>query len=181
MINLLPPKAKRSILIEYWVRVISVWMIIVSVVLLAGAALLFPVYVYVHAHVAAKESAVTEASEKVNSFEDVSAALEQSSQLAKYALQESTLSSISEYVTLFESLQGSSIDIDSIEIQRAGRDVMPIKIFGVARDRKVLAEFRDKLLLQDDITEVDLPISNLASDKNIKFTITIKLSNDISL
>lgn len=181
MINLIPTKAKRSILIEYWVRVVSVWIILGSVALLLGAVLLFPVYVLVSSQVSAKESAVMEASEKVNNFQDVSVALEAASQQAKYALRESALSDMSEYITLFENLQGSAIEINNIEISRMDKDISPIQIFGVARDRKGLADFRDRLLKEPDVTEVDLPISNLASDSNIRFTITVTLRKDSSL
>ena len=42
MINLIPPSAKKSIKIEYWVRVLSVWLLIWSLVLVASVGILWP-------------------------------------------------------------------------------------------------------------------------------------------
>lgn len=168
-------------MIEYWVRVTSVWVILIAVALLLGAILLFPVYVLVSSQVDAKESAVTEASLKVNNFQEVSQSLEEASQLAKYALRESTLANMSDYLTLFESLQGPTITISSVEIIRQERGILPVLVLGVARDRRGLAEFRDRLLAEPNVVSVDLPISNLASDRDIKFTITVTVSNETTL
>jgi predicted amino acid-binding ACT domain protein len=181
MINLIPPTAKKSIVIEYWIRVASVWMFLVSTALFAGAVLLFPVYVLVSSQVDAKESAVTIASQKVDSFENVSGELELASQLAKHALRESSLVHMSVYMERFIELQGPDIELDNIEISRVDRLISPVQVVGVATDRRSLAAFRDRLLAEAQILEVDLPIANLANDRNIRFTLTILIDNESSL
>ena len=46
-------------------------------------------------------------------------------------------------------------------------------ISGDATTRQALADFRDRLLRQPEISDVVLPISNLAKDRDIKFSISV--------
>ena len=54
---------------------------------------------------------------------------------------------------------------------------MPVNITGTATDRQSLASFRDRMLAHPLISEVNLPISNLATDKDIQFSITVTMTN----
>ncbi len=52
-----------------------------------------------------------------------------------------------------------------------------IDIAGVALDRKSLIDFSEALKTISFITSVDLPVSNLAKDRNLPFTIKIVIAN----
>lgn len=177
MINLIPPSAKRSLLIEYWVRVMSSWLIIWSVALFASASILYPAYVLIGSQVSANEVSADEASEKVASFENVSTSLERASLQARAIVNQLSTPVFSEYIKLFESLQGTGIQLKKIELSREDAGVAPVTLVGVANNRQSLASFRDRLLAEEEVVSVDLPISNLASDKDIQFTITVTLNN----
>lgn len=178
MINLIPPQEKKKIVIEYWIRVISLWFILISVVLLLGVLIMLPVYVLIGTQILVKEAAATEAFERVGSYENVSVDLNRASQQARYIIEESRNHLFSEYISLFEELQGSSIEIYEINIRRVEKSIGPITITGEATDRQTLASFRDRLLAEECIESVDLPISNLARDKNILFNITVVLNKE---
>lgn len=176
MINLIPPPEKKKIIVEYWIRVVSLWFILISFVLLLGTLIMLPVYVLIGTQISLKEEAAIEASERVDSYENVSIDLNRASQQAKYVIEESRFSLFSEYIYLFEELQQSSIEIYDISLHRGQEGIEPIVISGEATDRQTLASFRDRLLAEEYIEEVDLPISNLARDKDILFTLTIVLN-----
>ena len=71
--------------------------------------------------------------------------------------------------------------MSKIQLNRDNKEIAPVSLTGIARDRKTLASFRDRLLAEEQIVSVDLPISNLASDSDIQFIITVVLSNKDSV
>lgn len=179
MINLIPPKAKKNIKKEYLFRVLSVWLLVWSVFIIVGAFISLPVYVLIGSQISVYESAANQASERVFQYESVSAGLIKSSQQAKLALDEAEGVSFSEYITLFKALEGEEIVINKINLSQKAGMVEPISISGVAAGRQSLAVFRDRILALEEVTEVDLPISNLAREKDIPFMITVVINNTI--
>lgn len=181
MINLIPKHAKKSIRIEYFFRVASVWLILWSASLVAATATLLPPYVLIGTQVTGYEQSASEAMERVLEYEDTSAALALASQEAKRIIDESVAVPFSKYIHLIESLEGGHIKITEIRLERKEAGVAPVLVSGVATDRQALASFRDRLLASEQVTEVDLPISNLTSDKNIIFNLTVTLANNTSI
>jgi len=148
-----------------------------SVFIIVGALISLPAYVLISSQIAVYEDAANEASERVFQYENVSAALIKSSQQARLALDEAEKINFSDYITLFRNLEGDEIQINKINISKGIDGIKPVLISGVAGGRQSLAIFRDKLLALDEVSEVDLPISNLAREREIPFTITIVMSN----
>lgn len=177
MINLIPSVAKRSLLIEYWVRVISAWLILWSISLFVSTLMLYPAYVLISSQVSVYEASAREASQKVASYENVSVSLVRSSQQARSIMDELSIPVFSENITLFEGLQGTGIQLSKLGLSRNDDGIAPVFLVGVADDRQSLASFRDRLLAEEQVTAVDLPIANLARDKDIQFTITVTLKN----
>jgi len=178
MINLIPPKAKKNLLVEYWVRVLAVWLILWGITLLVNAGLLWPVYVLVDSQTDAYEISAQLASEKVLNYENASTELVRASQQARYVVDESQISKLSTYITLLQNLQGEGVEFNRISITRGDQVITPISLSGVAESREALAAFRDRLLADEQIETVDLPINNLARDRDIGFSITITLATD---
>lgn len=176
MVNLIPPSAKKSVIIEYWIRVVTVWSVLGSITAVLFAATLIPVYVLVESRISAYEASANLASQKIASFEHVSRELAQSSQQAQLIMTSSG-SSLSELVYALSALEGSGVALSDMFIQRAVTGVEPVKLSGVARDRQALSDFRDRLLAQPDIESVDFPISNLAKDRDIQFSMTVTMTN----
>jgi|AntRauTorcE11897_2_1112592.scaffolds.fasta_scaffold10942_3 hypothetical protein len=177
MINLIPRSAKKNIVTEYWVRVSSTWLLLWAFALVCGTAILFPAYIFVSSQVSVYEETAALASQKVADYESASVALVQASQQAREILQQSEIPSMSSYIDLFTSIQGSDITITRLSLIREESGLSPVSIIGSASDRQSLASFRDRMLAHPLITEVDLPISNLATDRNIQFSITVTMAN----
>lgn len=178
MINLIPQKAKRNLRFEYWVRAISVWFITWSVALFAGACIFFPAYVLIGTQINAYQESATAAYEKVAGYENASTELVQASVQAKSIMDEAALPQISKYITLFGQLEKAGIEIKKMSVTRNVEGISPITVAGNAADRQSLASFRDRILATEEVSSVDFPISNLAKDKDIQFSITVTLNNN---
>jgi len=177
MINLIPPRAKKSLALEYWVRVASVWLYLWAFALFAVGCLLLPSYVLIGSQVDVYASSAEAASEKVATYENVSTSLVRASQEARALMDERGQARFSDYITLFRGLQGNEISLFEMRFGRGEGALSPIVLSGVADDRQALASFRDRVLAQAEVESVDLPISNLARDRDIQFTITVVLAS----
>lgn len=70
--------------------------------------------------------------------------------------------------------KSNSIKIDKLSYKKEDKDdFYNITIFGEASNREELLGFKLNLKKEEDFSDVVLPISNLASDKDIDFSITI--------
>ena len=176
MINLLPSGAKKGVRREYWLRVVTVWVLLLAVALLIGSLLLLPSYVLISAQVSVYEETANRVSAEVASYEDVSTALVQANQQSIFIATESKQNSFSDLVTLFNSFETERVNITDLQLSRTGVVVDVVQIDGTARDREALAQFRDELLADAAIASVDLPTSNLARAEDIPFSMTVALS-----
>jgi hypothetical protein len=177
MINLIPRSAKNNIVTEYWVRVFSTWLLLWAFALMCGAAIIFPAYTVVTSQVNVYRESAELASAKVADYESASVALVRSSQQAREVVEQVEVMSVSSYIELFSSLQGADIIVTRINLTHEGSEMLPVDIVGSASDRQALASFRDRLLADPLISGVDLPISNLATDVDIQFSITVTMNN----
>lgn len=175
MINLIPPQAKKSLTLEYWLRVISVWCITFSVALLLGIVLLVPVYVLLNIQISVLSSSAASASQKIATLKDVSKELDVASKQARSLINGLRFNYVSEYTASFRSLESEEIQLSQISIDRSKDGVAPIRISGTATTRQALASFRDSLLTQSQVASVDLPIANLAKDRDIQFSLTVAI------
>ena len=182
MINLIPPHAKRSITIEYWIRVITVWCMLLAFAATVGLLVMLPAYVLVSSQVDVYRQSAESASQEIQNYENMSSVLNRSTEQARIIAEAKNKPVLSEYVALFQSLESSDIRIREITLAREGElNIAPIRMIGEADTRQALADFRDRLLATEVVEVVDLPISNLAKDSNIVLNLTITPSNTPSI
>lgn len=175
MINLIPPSAKKKIVLEYWTRVISVWFLSWSVALVLGAFVMIPTYVLINLQVSSFSDSAATASQKIATMQDVSADLTVANNQAKALIDGSRFASLSDSAKQFTQLENSNLTLAQITIGRTKDGVGPVALSGEASNRQALADFRDRLLALPQVDGVDLPISNLAKDKDIQFTLTVTM------
>lgn len=182
MVNLIPPGAKKSVIIEYWLRVLTVWSIVMTIVSVLFAVTFMPVYVSVDSKIEAYQESAALASQKIASFQAVSKELTHSTQQAQLLISSTQETSLSKIIDLFDSLETDGIDFSQVYVSKVtGGDLAPVTLNGTARDRQALADFKDRLLDQESIESVDFPISNLTKDRDISFSITVNMSKQLSL
>lgn len=175
MINLIPQSAKKQIVLEYWLRVITVWLLLFSITAAIGTALMFPVYILIKSQTDVYRESANAAVQKIAVFENVSEDLIRSSQQAKMVLDRKNEQPLSKYIKLFGTLENASLELSGISVTRGATGVDNVQIAGTAVDRKALADFRDQLLALEEVEKVDFPIANLAKDKDISFNMVVTL------
>lgn len=175
MINLIPQSAKKQIIREYWLRVISAWLFTLAGVFCILTFLLIPVYVLIDSRVSVYSPEAEKAIAESKSYDLSSTQLVLAGKEAKLLLQLKNNARFSELTEDLFKLQNTGINITSFKFQKTPAGVAPIDILGRASTRQSLANFRENLLKSPLIETVDLPISNLALDKDIEFNISIKL------
>lgn len=176
MINLIPPVAKRKILTEYWTRVATVWLGTLSAVVVIWSVALLPAYVLIttQTKVFARDSAEVKA--EVDEYNTSVANLIDTSSKASRLLAQKNAVILSETINHLETLVGTGVTIESYELSRVSdTELQPIIVTGRAATREDLANFRETLLLDPQIESALLPLSNLARDRDIAFSITITL------
>lgn len=177
MINLIPTLAKSRLIKEYWVRAVTMWLFLWSIAVLLGMFILIPPYVLTNSQVSAYKDSAESATKKIANYEAVSAELARSVAWARTVRENFAYPTTSEYITFLRSLERDEITISHISITRVEREVEAIVVAGTANDRQALAAFRDILVAQEVVSAVDLPLSNLAKDKDIPFEVTITIDN----
>ena len=175
MINLIPQSAKKQVIVEYWLRVVTVWLLLFSIVAAIGTAIMFPVYVLIKTQTDVYRESANAAVQKIAVYENVSTDLVRSSQQAKIVLENKSTQSLSQYIKILGTLETDALELSGITIAKGDKGVDSVQIAGTANDRKALADFRDRLLSLPEVEKVDFPISNLAKDKDILFDMVITL------
>lgn len=178
MTNLLPPHAKKQIVIEYWTRVICAWVMLWSLCLVVGVVLLWPTYFLLSENNAGQEQSAIAASERSSEFKDIRGEL---TMATKQATEISLLSNRKKLSTVMSEVWNATdqrvIVISSLSVERTVDGLQPIIVSGTAADRQSLADYRDALEAIPYVASVDLPIGNLAKREDITFTLTALISD----
>lgn len=175
MINLIPPVVKTAIIKEYWVRVISVFLFICGFVSVAALLTILPTYVFVSGQVDVYANSASEAAQRVSEYDLSAGALIKANTMAQKIFELRATQNFSKVIEQLSGLEGGGVQIESYNFSRNEKNLNPVMVTGVATTRLALSDFRDRLLKEDNITDVVLPISNLTKDKDIEFSISVIL------
>lgn len=171
MINLIPPDARHYVTIEYWVRAATVWLFLTAIALLTVTVFLVPVYVLVHGQLVVADAAVSSATQP--SFTTLEHEITTTNEIAKQLATINNTPVFSQYLDTVDRLTPVGVTITSISMERPTSTIRQIIVSGTAASRLSLAAYRDALQADPAFTSAALPLSNLAKDKNIPFTITV--------
>jgi len=179
MFKLLPAQAKKSIRHEYHMRRFAVLVLAFAFAFFAGVIGLLPAYVI-------SESKYEEAALAADIVER-STALKDNQALSAEAndvRKELSLLSLVTPVMPYEIFQNAAllrtpgISIGTLEWSMKNSESFLV-LTGVADDRKALLDFQNTLNTSGKFKASDLPLSQLAKDKDIDFTFTLSvLDND---
>ena len=174
MINLLLLEEKKKIHRDYAFRLFSVVLNAISVSALIGIVTLFPSYFISDLE---KRAAVDQAElvreTNDDGEENVALVLKEAQQKLEILSPEYEKVSIR---TIFDTTIGykpSTVALTGIIYQKDDKGNIKITISGVADRRDDLLMFSQGLKKDALFDDVELPVSNLAKDRNIKFTLTV--------
>ncbi len=174
MINLIPPSAERNVTREYWLRVISVWVLLIASACVIVAILNIPVYVLVRSQLEAYVNEYAQAAVESQELADSKATVDATNQIAQRLAASNDSTSFSTVLTELEKMSGNEIVITESVLSRKDGALGLVTITGVARSRAALTSFHSAIIAHELFKQADLPLSNLAQDKDIIFTITVE-------
>ncbi len=172
MYTLLPSKQRNTLRTEYIVRFVSVALILTGSVFLIGGILLFPSYIL---------SKVAESSVQINENNQNTVTLtSQRNTLGKVVqsvLKESAILSAPDHnptlvVDEVQKYNSQAITINEFDYM-AGATNSTLLVSGTAATRKDFISFSTALQKDPFFNSVNFPISTLAADTNVSFTITL--------
>lgn len=176
MFTFLPRGYREDTIREYRTRVLTVFVALCIVLVILSIALTMPTFVslYYQKTVAASEKAQAEALQAQSADSSASAAVARvDARLA--AIRQGT--SERTVISLFERLLAPSRPGISITALSAARDEKngTLRVEGVAATRESLVAFSRALQGEPSFASVDLPVSSLAKNRDIQFSISIGL------
>lgn len=179
MITFLSPEAKRVVTREYFVRVASVWALLFAAVAVAVAVLLLPTYVLLLRQLEALslQAAAPEDEANTEHYEAVHAALSKAHVLARQLNASDAEPAASAVLREIQKAQTSSIVISSFFYEDTGAEAKGVRIEGIAATRESLAQFSAALERNPLFARAEVPVADLAADRDLSFTLTIVLAN----
>lgn len=177
MFNFLPIGYKKRAKREYNFRLWTIAFVLFSIVSLASCALAVPAYIAASNHYKQALSEETQASGAIESDNAGSAATvvqKVSSYIA--AAQSLTPLSADTIVEPIVSARPSGVVVTSISVNSASGQIIAT-VAGVAGTRDELIAFQNALQGIAQFGNVNLPVSYLAQDSNINYSIAVTLKN----
>lgn len=174
MINLIPPAARKSVVLEYWLRVTSVWLFLFGTGCMIVAVLLLPTYMIVRGQIANLDGQVATATEQTTTFDSGVAELKKATAAAALLTEGVGATPFSTYIKLLEDIAGDAVLLHSIVFTKdptGGKVVLS----GTATTRESLAAFRDALEAHPAFTGVVLPIDSLLKNRDLLFSMTVSV------
>ncbi len=172
MINLLPPEGKKLYVQEYWVRVLSVWGFLMGAVLVGSTLLFIPSYTLIYVQLRAAGEAIetaksqSDVSEKENVIREANVIIDQLSLKKEYT-------EVSQVIEDMAAEATEELSINHFNFSYKDDTVVGAQIQGAALSREALAQFKRSLEALPYFASVTLPISDLAREKDLPFTITV--------
>jgi hypothetical protein len=176
LLNLLPPERLRAWKRDYFIRLGTSALYLLTLVVVGGGALLVPSYLYLHQEIALhqKESLALDAELATDKGQQTSKQLAGITNSITYLSRLATTTPASGAIRAVLSAPRSGVVLSGISFSPplTGPNGSMI-LTGIAATRESLQNYSQELQALPYISSVDLPISSFAKDSSIPFTITL--------
>lgn len=174
MINLIPPHARKRVVVEYWVRAFTVWSLLIGIACLLLSVSMLPLYVSIDTQ---RDAYSLQSGEAIDSSAQLAASqviISETNEAARLLASSADPEPFSTYITELEGLTNAEVQINEIYLDRTeGLEVGEIRLLGFAATREALAAFRTTIESNEWFESVELPFSNLAKDEDVLFNIKV--------
>lgn len=180
MTNLIPPHARINVIREYWLRVATVWALLLSCAVVAISALLIPTYVSLQSQISflkSSESTLTEDHKDVSSIESV---IERTNALALQLAAPDAMLSIGKVIDAVNDSVPPGVTLRTYRVVRNGTSIDSVEVQGVASSRTALADLKTRIEAHALFTDANVPISDLIKESNLPFAIVITLDSSFN-
>ena len=178
MINLLPNEARRELVKEYWLRVITVWAFLGTAVLLGIAALFLPSYLLIESEKKAFEAANTVQGDAAETIAVIEAEVVASNGLARELKNRMNSNSVTAIVQVIKSAVPSGITIRLYKTARTDLGIESIQVSGVAASREALIAFQKALQEREEFTDAIVPIDDFVRGRDLPFEIRLTVADN---
>lgn len=173
MINLIPPEALKEVKKEYWIRVCSVWAMLVGTAFFIVAIFHIPVHQLLEAQKDSYQEAYANATEQTGEFKTAEESIKNTNAVASLLVKKDEQIAFSAVLKTIDSLVQDGITIENYSFTRKGEGLGPIAVSGRADGRTSLTNYKNAIESNQLFKAATIPLSDLAKDKDIPFTITI--------
>lgn len=180
MANLIPLKARKRVRVEYWMRSISVWMLLVGTALLMVLALQIPAYVLVNNQISILNSWYQEVDEDNQQFKVSENIIRKTNRLNVLLGEQNEQPLFGAVVAEVEAAAGNEVVVQDFSLERKDGMLTGLVVSGEAATRSSLANFKDALEDSPMFESAVLPLSNLAKDADIPFRINITMISEVT-
>lgn len=181
MINLIPPQGRKALNREYILRAASVCTGMVGIVFLAATTLLIPTYVYINTQVRTIEHQNIEGDKVSEDFKAAEAEVKFANTISIQLSKDETSPSISNLIAEVIRIAPPGIFFKNFELN-VKKDVKSdgMQVQGMASSRASLLTLKQAIEESALFESAILPISDLARDVDLPFSITVVLPNQKS-
>ena len=175
MISLLPYKQRKKVHREYLLRLSTVALGMVTIVVVIGGVLLLPSLfaTKTRGEVVEKQAELVGGVDVLEQQQETFALLLDAKK--KIEILETEQVTVVDIIDDIIAITPSSTSLDSFSFENREEGIYVFKIGGTARTRDELVTFSEELESIPHTTDVALPVSNLAANRNINFSITMKI------
>lgn len=173
MFTLLPEQHKKRLFKEYRLRLAIVFLFAVSAFFAIGSGLLFPSYISLKSEKTMYQLESQSLKKQIEAKDKVGLTTTMSQIQSNLALAKPDETEAFRALNAVLSEMTGGISITSIGYTRGSGAQSSLNIQGVAKDRSNLLAFTNNLKKELLFTSVDLPVSNLAKQTDVKFNLTL--------
>ncbi len=176
MINLIPPQGHKVVKREYTLRLGAALAFLFAGVLLLLSVALIPTYVLVGAQIEAFEF---ETAQEVGDAEALKNAEKEVRTMKNVLTQmKTTVTStpMSKVIAEIQANAPKTIIFKNFSINTTKGVVTTVQVQGVSPTREALAQLKDALIASPIFEKAEVPISDLARETDLPFTLTVTLS-----
>jgi hypothetical protein len=175
MINLIPPAGHAAVKKEYWMRVSATYCFLFASVALILTIALIPTYVLVDAQMTEfSETGVTTSAGR--EIEDAGGEVAQMSAIIDELKRIPGNDPLSSVIQDIQNSASAGVTFRSISVRYENNAIAPIQIQGVASRREDLVALKQAIESNPRFGTVSVPISDLARDRDVPFSVTIELA-----
>lgn len=181
MINLIPPHARKRVVVEYWLRAVSVWALLFGITSALLTVSTIPLHVSIDSQREAYSLRSEEAMDSTEKLVASQTVIKQTNEVARMLASSADPERFSAYINELEKLTNEDVQINEIRLERTKElAVGDISVVGFATTREALAAFRTRIEANEWFESVELPFSNLAKDEDVLFSIKVTPVTEVS-
>jgi len=176
MINLIPPEGQKSVRKEYTLRVLATMSFLFGFIVVLLSVAHIPTYVLVGAQINDLDAITAQDIERDEAIRIVEDEVKLTRSIIAQFKRNQGITNPTNIFYEINSRSSDEILFKAFILQSGNKNTRTVQVQGVATTREALAQFKTSLESSSLFSQAEIPISDLARDTELPFTITITLT-----